>query len=116
MKRLIWLFPALIVLCISNARAQETPQVEISGGYSYLAANLNGAHFYLNGGGASATQNLNSWFGGRLEFNAYSGNDAGTVVTAQTTTMVPFFPIAGLAGSRPSLIFSWECSMAARGI
>lgn len=91
MKRLIWLFPALIVLCISNARAQETPQVEISGGYSYLAANLNGAHFYLNGGGASATQNLNSWFGGRLEFNAYSGNDAGTVVTAQTITYGPVF-------------------------
>ena len=31
------------------------------------------------------------WFGGRLEFNAYSGNDAGTVVTAQTITYGPVF-------------------------
>ena len=91
MKRLIWLFPAVLVLCVSNARAQETPRVEISGGYSYLAANLNGTRFYLNGGGASATENMNGWFGGRLEFNAYSGNDAGKVVSAQTITYGPVF-------------------------
>jgi len=91
MKRLIWLFPALLVLCVSNAKAQGTPKVEFSGGYSYLDANLNGTKFHLMGGGVSATENLNNWFGGRVEFNAYTGTDAGTSVSAQTITYGPVF-------------------------
>src|ERR1700733_2021141 len=92
MKRLIWLIPAIVLLSISTAKAQEVvPQVEVSGGYSYLDGNLNGTHFHLNGGGVSATENLNSWFGGRVEFNAYNGNDAGTVVSAENITYGPVF-------------------------
>ena len=98
MKRVIWIIPAILLLCIS-ARAQETPAWEISGGYSYLDANLNGSHFHLNGGSGSATENLNSWFGGRIEFNGYQGNEAIAVsgqttvysVTAQTLTYGPVF-------------------------
>jgi opacity protein-like surface antigen len=91
MKRLIWFLPAMLMLCVSNVKAQETPQLEFSGGYSYLDANLNGTKFHLMGGGVSATENLNSWFGGRVEFNAYTGNDAGTAVSAQTITYGPVF-------------------------
>jgi hypothetical protein len=91
MKRFIWLFPAVMVFCVMNARAQEVPKIEISGGYSYLDANLNGSHFDLNGGGGSLTENMNSWFGGRLEVNAYHGNEAGTVVSTQALTYGPVF-------------------------
>lgn len=92
MKRAPWLF--LVILIFSAAaRAQETPRVEISGGYSFLDANVNGTggSFHLNGGNVSATENLNQWFGGRLEFNAFGGTESGTNVTAQTITYGPVF-------------------------
>ena len=76
--------------------------MEISGGYSYLDSNLSGTggtHNHLNGGGGSATENLNSWFGGRIEFNGYFGNETVPIsgvetarsVTAQTLTYGPVF-------------------------
>jgi hypothetical protein len=88
MKPVFWLIPALLLLCIT-ARAQETPAWEASGGYSYLKADLHGSSFHLNGGTISATENLNNWFGGRLEVSAYHGNVAGTSVSAQTATYGP---------------------------
>jgi len=91
MKRLIWLIPAVFVLFISSAKAQETPQWEINGGVSYLDGNINGSHFHLYGGGGSLTENMNSWFGGRMEFNVYHGTDAGNTVSAQTVTYGPVF-------------------------
>jgi hypothetical protein len=101
MKRLIWLFPAVLLIFISNARAQEfpVPVWEIAGGYSYLDANLNGAQFHMNGANGSLTQNLNDWFGGRVEVNAYQGNEPVAVqgqttiysVSAQTITYGPVF-------------------------
>jgi len=102
MKRFIWILPAIAMLCFSNAQAQETPRVEISGGYSYLDANLsgsNGTHIHLNGGGGSATENLNNWFGGRIEVNGYYGYEVVSInglptrrsVSAQTVTYGPVF-------------------------
>jgi hypothetical protein len=92
MKRVIWIIPAILLLSFT-ARAQEqgTPAWEISGGYTYLKANLGGSSFNLNGATTSATENLNSWFGGRLEVSAYHGNEAGTTVSAQTFTYGPVF-------------------------
>jgi len=90
MKRILWFFPALLLLC-GTVRAQDVPRVEVSGGYSFLDANLGSQTFHLNGGGVSATENLNSWFGGKLEFNAYAGTVSGTSVTAQTITYGPVF-------------------------
>jgi len=98
MKRAIWIIPAILLLSLT-ARAQETPAWELSGGYSYLEANLNGTRFHLNGGTGSATENLNNWFGGRVEFNGYQGNEAITVsgqttvysVNAETITYGPVF-------------------------
>jgi opacity protein-like surface antigen len=98
MKRVIWLIPAILLLSMTT-RAQDIPAWELSGGYSYLNANLNGTHFHLNGGNASATENLNSWFGGRIEFNGYQGNEPIAIsgqttvysVSAQTLTYGPIF-------------------------
>jgi opacity protein-like surface antigen len=92
MKRVIW--PIFVILLLSaGARAQETPAWELNGGYSYLRANLNGPgkSFDLNGGNVSATENLNHWFGGRIEFNAFNGGVAGINASAETITYGPVF-------------------------
>ncbi len=92
MKRFVYL--AALVLAFSlRAGAQDTPAWELSAGYSYLNANLSGPgpSFSLNGGGGSITQNVNDWFGGRVEINACGGSVLGTNVTAQTFTYAPVF-------------------------
>ena len=92
MKRVIWLVPVVLFFC-AGARAQDTPAWEIGGGYSYLRANLGGpgGSFDLNGGHATVTENLNHWFGGRIEFNAFTGNVKGINASAQTITYGPVF-------------------------
>ena len=90
MKRVIWIIPAILLLSIT-ARAQETPAWEISGGYTYLKADLGGSSFHLNGATTSATQNLNSWFGGRVEVSAYHGKESGATLSAQSVTYGPVF-------------------------
>jgi hypothetical protein len=92
MKRIFWIVPAILLLSIS-ARAQEsiTPAWEVSGGYSYLDANLGHSSFRLNGATATATENLNSVFGGRVEVSVFHGTEAGTTVSAQTVTYGPVF-------------------------
>jgi len=92
MRRFALLIPAvLIVLSCPALQAQETPAWDVSGGYSYLKADLRGTSFHLNGGAASVTENLNDWFGGRVELNAYQGSVNGTNVSAQTFTYGPVF-------------------------
>jgi Outer membrane protein beta-barrel domain len=95
MKRVLWLCPAILVCC-ANAQAQSreassTPQWELSGGYSFLKANFGGSgtSFNLNGGGAAIGENINNWFGGRFEVNAFGGSVGGTNVSAQTFTFGP---------------------------
>jgi len=92
MKRFVWLIPAvLIVLSCPMVQAQETPEWDISGGYSYLKANLGGSSFNLNGGATSVTEYLNHWLGGRIEINTYQGGVSGINVSAQTVTYGPVF-------------------------
>jgi hypothetical protein len=92
MKKIFLLLPTILLLSIS-ARAQEqiTPAWDISGGYSYLDANLGHSNFRLNGAVASADEYLNGVFGGRVEVSFYHGTEAGTTVSAQTVTYGPVF-------------------------
>jgi Outer membrane protein beta-barrel domain len=71
--------------------AQQTPQVEVFGGYSHLFANENGASFNLNGFEGSVTENINHWFGGVLDFSSYFGTEAGFKVNTQTLMYGPVF-------------------------
>jgi opacity protein-like surface antigen len=90
MKRVLWLIPAIIFLVLP-AKAQNAPAWEVSGGYSYARANLGAADFALNGGYGSVTENVNGWFGGRLEANFYEGSQSGNSFSAQTYTYGPVF-------------------------
>lgn len=90
MKRVLWLVPAILFLCVS-AKAQDTPAWEAGGGYSYLWANVSGSTFHMQGGEGSLSENLNDWFGGRFEVAAYGGTVGGTNITAQTVTYGPVF-------------------------
>jgi hypothetical protein len=90
MKRATWLILAFFLTCLP-AMAQQTPQWEVSGGYSHLIANVGSNSFGLDGGGGALQENMNNWFGARLEINAFGGNTGGVHVTAQTYSFGPVF-------------------------
>jgi hypothetical protein len=90
LRRTMWIIPAIMMMCMA-AHAQAYSEWDAAGNFSYWDANLNGTQFHLLGGGGSLTENMNPWFGGRLEFNAYSGTVASKNITAQTITYGPVF-------------------------
>lgn len=102
MKRAIWILPAILIFCMTS-RAQETPAWEVSGAYSYLKADLGGSNFHLSGVTASATENVNNWFGGRFEVSGYQGTVQGTKVSQQTITYGPVFSFRHLGNVTPSV-------------
>src|SRR5260370_1908590 len=102
MKLFAWLIPAvLIFISCSALQAQETPAWELSGGYSYLKADLRGTSFHMNGGAASLTENLNDWFGGRVELHFYQGSVNTATISPQTATSRPVFPFPRFATLTP---------------
>jgi Outer membrane protein beta-barrel domain len=90
MRRLTWLLPVVLFFCVP-AKAQETPEWELSGGYSHFFANVGNNSFDLHGGGGAIQQNTNNWFGGKLEINGFGGDTSGMHVTMQTYTFGPVF-------------------------
>jgi len=62
----------------SHAMAQDTPKVELFGGYSYVRTNLvtpQGCCFNMNGGSGSVAFNANNWFGIAADVGGYhTGN------------------------------------------
>lgn len=89
--RKFWMVLAMLVILPLAARAQETPRVEMFGGYSNLSADLSGTNFNMSGVGVSATENLNSWFGGVLDFSTHYGKENGISTNLQTLTYGPVF-------------------------
>ncbi len=114
MKKVMWILPAILLLSMT-AHAQETPSWEVAGGFSYLKADLGGSSFHLLGGTGSATQNLNNWFGGRLEVTAYHGSEAGSTVSAQTFTYGPVFSYRKLDKVTPFAHFQLGAIHASQG-
>jgi hypothetical protein len=104
MKRVLWLIPAILFLGIT-AQAQEIPSWELSGGYSYLRAVLNGSSFGLNGGNGTVTQNLNGWFGGRLSADAYQGTVSRKSISMQTIAYGPVFAYRRSQRVTPFVLF-----------
>lgn len=89
MRKLLILLP-LLILPVS-ALAQQTPKVEVFGGYSNLTANLNRSSFNMNGVDFSVTENLNSWFGGALDFSSHFGTENGLKTNTQSASYGPVF-------------------------
>lgn len=82
---------ALVLFFSLAAAAQETPKLELFGGYSHLVADLNDTSFNLDGVHASAAENLNSWAGGVLDFSTHWGTSAGKNINAQSIMYGPRF-------------------------
>jgi Outer membrane protein beta-barrel domain len=89
MRKLLILLPFLVLPV--SAWAQETPRFEIFGGYSNFYANVNNSSFDMNGVTVSAQENLNSWFGGVLDFSTHFGKENGLKTNAQTISYGPVF-------------------------
>lgn len=74
-----------------SARAQDTPKVDLFGGYTYMRANVvaGGQGFNLNGASGSVAYNLNNWLGLAGDFGVtHQGGVTGnglslTVITYQ---------------------------------
>jgi hypothetical protein len=89
MRKALIFLPLLILP--APALAQQTPEVEVFGGYSYLMADLNGSSFHLNGVNLSIAENVNSWFGGALDFSSGFGTYAGSRTNIESLTYGPVF-------------------------
>ncbi len=88
------IFLALLILPVS-ALAQQTPKVEVFGGYSNLTPNIDvnnfSNNFNLSGFNVSVTENLNSWFGGVLDFSTHFGTEAAFKTNMQSVMYGPVF-------------------------
>ncbi len=89
MRKFLVLLPLLVMPL--PAWAQQLPKVEVFGGYSNLEANLNGSSFNVNGVNFSVAENLNSWFGGALDFSTHYGTENGFKTNTQSMTYGPVF-------------------------
>lgn len=65
MKKLFYV-PVVILLMSLTGAAQETPKVELFGGYSYVGGNFHGWNVSVAG-------NLNKWFGVVADVSGHSG-------------------------------------------
>ena len=80
---------ALVLFFSVAAAAQETPKIELFTGYSHLFEELNTRSYNLNGVDVSAAENVNSWFGGVLDFSSSFGSNLGLNVNSQTIMYGP---------------------------
>jgi len=100
MKRLL-LLAALLLLAPAIAEAQdETPEIEVFGGYSYLRADedihgIDDGGANLHGWEGSITYNLNDWFGVEADFGGHYGSDESTIIIQPAFDPLPGFPTVG---------------------
>ena len=77
MRRILFGLGVLAFGCVPFAAAQETPKVEIFGGYTYVRSNVipSCLCFDLHGGSGSVAYNLNNWFGLVGDFGGYKASN-----------------------------------------
>jgi hypothetical protein len=86
---------ALILLFATlSARAQETPKVEVFGGYSYLRGDLGGIFVNSHGWNGSVTYNFDSILGIKADFSGHAGDKTITTQIPRLISIVgnPFIP------------------------
>ena len=89
MRKFLVLVPFLVLPL--SALAQDVPRVEVFGGYSNLAANVDSSSFDMNGVNFSVTENLNSWFGGALDISSHFGTENTFRTNTESLTYGPVF-------------------------
>lgn len=67
-------FSLFLMIMSITVHGQETPKVELFGGYSYLRADDVSSGANMNGWNLSLTGNANSWFGVALDFSGHYRN------------------------------------------
>jgi opacity protein-like surface antigen len=82
------LFVLAILLFPTLSFAQDTPKIDVFGGYSFMR--LEGAN--LNGGIGSVTGNINKRFGLTAEFSYYGGKETVTVNNVSRRVSVTKIP------------------------
>lgn len=89
MKRWALLCGVMLLAAVA-ASAQETPIVEVFGGYSYMHVSVSGTNSTanLNGGSASVSYNPTSWLGLVGDFGGYHGgvNASGSGINGDIYT------------------------------
>jgi opacity protein-like surface antigen len=83
----------VVFIAISPARAQETPKVEVFGGYSWSGGNFHGWNTVVTG-------NINERFGIAADFSGYYGSEAGFVQVDQHAHSFLFGPRVAFRGRR----------------
>jgi hypothetical protein len=83
----------VLAICLSTS-AQETPKVEVFGGYSWAGGDFHG----WNG---SVTGNVNKWFGVVADFSGHYGSEQeGTIRINQNAHSFLFGPKVSFRGKR----------------
>ena len=83
-------FSLAALFALGAAQAQDTPKVDLFGGYTYMHGNviITGQGISLNGGSGSVAYNYNRWAGLVFDLGAYhQGNVAGN---GQTLTVMTY--------------------------
>src|SRR5215217_3503116 len=70
MKRILFVAGLMLMMCITTIAQEDTPHVEVFGGYSYPGGNFHGWN-------ASVTGNVNKWFGVTGDFSGFYGGSSG---------------------------------------
>lgn len=93
----------LATLALSGAALaqQETPAVEVFGGYSYLHFSAAGDSGSVNGWNASANFNFNKWFGVKADLTGHYGSDLGDDGKLHSFTFGPQLTYRGLKHATP---------------
>jgi len=66
MRRILFVAGLMVMMYLPTMAQEETPRVEVFGGYSYAGGNFHGWN-------SSVTGNVNEWFGVTADFSGYYG-------------------------------------------
>ncbi len=96
MRKFVWL-TGMFLLVATCAMAQDTPQAEIFGGYSYVRFNPGTGFSGVNehGGSGSVAYNVNSNFGIVGDFGFYKVGDITGTFGSGTTAFTGTVPVNG---------------------
>jgi hypothetical protein len=85
--RRVFLLAMFVALCTALVSAQNYPKAEVFGGYQFARYDTEN----FNGWNASATANVNKWFGVAADFSGNYKTISGVSIKAHTYTFGPVF-------------------------